>query len=754
MKFIKHKLGRRIVAYMILASAVFSVFAAAFQLLTIYENGLDRVRDEFSEVEGSFQAGLESALWEFNFSHVDVLVDGIYAQHDVIAVTLVAETGQRFERGAIGSGEVLVEEFPLSFERSAGDVAPVGILRVTASLENVYDELWSQVMVLLLTNFVKTLIASLIMFWIFDRMVSRHLLSITGRLQEKGGFDAEKKIVLDRPKVYNDELDLIVDVINTSRATEQSANAETLLLRNRLETVLNTATSGIIALNANAEVVMVNPTARHLLGGVSRDVPFAWPESIQFLDVESMTPLDASADPIRRALTGHNLRAETHLLSRVNSDEVGRYVRVQSGKLEHARDDISTVLVVDDVSVGERNRQVVERKSRLDALGQLTGGIAHDFNNLLASMLYAVDLARRQEDKERQGELLDIASASIGRGRELTSRLLAFAKKQPGLATSRSIGPMFEEFEKLVGPMIEQNLSITFVVDAPDLQVYCDHAQLETALMNLVLNSRDAILRSGVGHSIKVHARSVSLPQPVLLPTGNLTEPLEVTEAAASAYRYTEISVTDNGPGMDEETRARAADPFFTTKETNSGTGLGLSIVYGFVRQADGDLRIYSEEGVGTTINLVLPRGTEAGPREDPMPLDVPMAGTGQTVMLVEDEADLLNVMVEVIKDLGFLVVSAPSGNVAIDMIDAGQNFDVLLTDVVMPGKIGGFELARMVRARHPEKPVIYMSGYTGFTSQEMGEVQAMLLQKPTPPVELSAALNAALAPVPKPPLL
>ena len=196
---------------------------------------------------------------------------------------------------------------------------------------------------------------------------------------------------------------------------------------------------------------------------------------------------------------------------------------------------------------------------------------------------------------------------------------------------------------------------------------------------------------------------------------------------------------------MDDETIARCTDPFFTTKGTNSGTGLGLAMVYGFIRQSDGDLRIYSEEGVGTTVQMTLPRGTELGGREEPMQEEARIKGRSQIILVVEDEQALLEALVEVLEELNYGVVCAKSGPEALKLVEAGEPFDLLLTDVVMPGAFGGFELAHRVRQIHPNVPVVYTSGYTGFLAQEMGEVQAPLLQKPALPHELAAALAVAL---------
>ena len=537
------------------------------------------------------------------------------------------------------------------------------------------------------------------------------------------------------------------------QAEREQKASEVLAIRDELETIFNAATSGIVALDPAGLIVRINNRARHMLGGTSEPVPFAWPENIKFLDIEAMKPLDASADPIRRALSGNQLMSETHLMRHPTSGEDGRYVRVDNARVENEDAGIHSVLVIDDVSNEERNRQVVERKSRLDALGQLTGGIAHDFNNLLASLLYAVDLARNATDLDKREMYLETAASSVQRGRALTARLLAFARRQPGLATVRKTSVVFDEFEKLIRPMLEAQIEISLVIDEPDLHHYCDQTQLETALMNLVLNSRDAILRSGKGSRINIRARAVRSPNQEL--DGMQQGPEVQTEQGAelkeepldgSTFRYVEVSVSDNGPGMDEDTLARCTDPFFTTKGTNSGTGLGLAMVYGFVRQADGDLRVYSEPDIGTTVQMTLPRGTQLGAREAPMPVDVIEHGSGEIILVVEDELQLLVMITDVLEQLGYVVVSAKSGQDALDLVEAGERFDLLLTDVVMPGKVGGFDLARRVREIRPDMAVIYTSGYTGFTASEMGEIQAPLLQKPAPPAELADAIRHALA--------
>lgn len=194
--------------------------------------------------------------------------------------------------------------------------------------------------------------------------------------------------------------------VATDISAQKRNEAAIAAARDEIETIFNAASSGIIALDAQGRIVRINARGRGLLGGVTAPVPMPWPEDARFLDHETMQPLVASADPLQRALSGHDLRGETHLMRATTQDEEARYVRVSNARPGQDLHAIHTVFVVDDVSNEERNRQVIERKGRLDALGQLTGGIAHDFNNLLAALLYSVDLAAKAESPDQRATYL------------------------------------------------------------------------------------------------------------------------------------------------------------------------------------------------------------------------------------------------------------------------------------------------------------------------------------------------------------
>lgn len=556
--------------------------------------------------------------------------------------------------------------------------------------------------------------------------------------------------VLDR-----DENGHVRRVIGAAHPIQLQKDAEVALFDSKqfLEQVLDATPISIIGLDRAGRIVSINNTARHVLGGTSDPLPFDWPDGVRFANATG-TWLEPEDYPTVRAVAGETYAGETFLL--VNQRGKRRFVSLSSSHVDSPTSSVYCVMTFEDVTEREQQRQQIERSSRLDALGQLTGGIAHDFNNLLATIGYALQIGLDTKDPQQQAEVMQIAKDSIGKGAELTARLLAFAKRQPGSNISVEIAATFTELKGLASRVIEESIALDFDLDDEGLWAYCDPPLLESALMNLILNARDVIVDSGQGRLINVSARGVenvsedaklrSELKGTFISGGLKSEhKRESARSDQKTYRYIDVSVSDDGPGMTEDVKHRAVDPFFTTKDNRSGTGLGLSMVYGFVRQANGELRIYSEPGQGTTIRMLLPRGTTEGKREAPVKKQVISKGVGQRILLVEDEADLLQMMSTVLINQGYDVTVASSGEAAMAILKKDDDIDLLITDIVMPGGIGGFQLGAAAHELRPDIPLIYMSGYAGFIDEDEMIVAAPLLRKPTPPDELSRAVNQAL---------
>jgi len=521
-------------------------------------------------------------------------------------------------------------------------------------------------------------------------------------------------------------------------------NRLSLAREERLRAVLRAVSGGVVALDRAGRVAMTNPQGARLLGREAAEPPYDWPDDFRLCSARDAQPVPAEEHPIRRIAAGETVEGEVFLVDGPGIVGGQHYLRISGAPLASGYD-ITAVLVAEDVTEQERHRQHLERNSRLDALGQLSGGIAHDFNNLLATILYAINLALKEGQNPRSTRLLQQALASVERGRNLTTRLLSFAKRQPGLTRSREVAEVFRDFEGLARPAIEASIDIHIEPPEPGLMVHCDQSQLDNALLNLALNSRDAIRDSGQGSQIRVSARGVTTTSSELRRRQRAAAE-EGQPVSKQEYRYVEMAVIDDGPGMPEEVRRRATDPFFTTKPQGAGTGLGLAMAYGFARQAKGEMQIYSDDGHGTTVRLILPRGTAENEREGPVAAPEVTPGRGETILLVEDEPGLLSMMSEVLTDLGYQVETATTGVEALERVRAGLAFDLLLSDMVMPGRLDGLALARRIRRARGPVPVVLMSGYAERMAGDAEGLEFPVLQKPCMPDELSAALRDALA--------
>ncbi|MFK7942906.1 MAG: response regulator [Paracoccaceae bacterium] len=734
-------------AITLLCNAVLSVLATAAQLYVSYGRQEAALRAIPKEVEVGFGGSLSDALWAFNFNQVELLLKGILSQASVEAVTLTTPEGRSWSFETGSAAQVDPAEISLKRLGTNGGPRELGVLTLGLSTDRIWSNIYAQVFTVFLSNLAKTALASLVILLAFRHLISRHLRAIATYVSAIDWMGRAPPLDLHRGQAgAEDDIEAIETAINQARETITNAVEQRDNTERQLRAVLDASSSGVIGLRANGDVAIINPAARKIVDEAETPVPFAWPGEIRFLDHVDLHPHDTLDDPIQRSLSGETLRGEISMMTRGISGG-RRYVRVSSAPVEDAGHLIRTVIILDDVSEQETNRQQIERSSRLDALGQLTGGIAHDFNNLLATMIYALDLAKTAQDRAQTERYLDLATKAATRGADLTGRLLSFAKQQPGLAESKPVAATLGELRSLVEPTIEEVITLDFDLPDDGVEVHCDHSQLMNAVLNLIINARDAVMRSGEGDRIIVSARAVSSAENS---DAGLWDESEMVE----------VAVIDNGAGMTDEVRRRATDPFFTTKDVQKGTGLGLSMAYGFAQQSNGELKIENLATGGLAVRLLLPSRTarrvpagevvsdETKPAVAQTATDVAGEGVSalRKILIVEDEPTLLDAMKSVLQAHGFDVLGAASGNDALALIERGNHFDLLLTDVGLPDGMGGFELVERVRKIWPDIPVIYMSGYMGFAEVATGAVVAPMLPKPCPPEELVTAVKKAMA--------
>src|SRR5882724_3678265 len=461
-------------------------------------------------------------------------------------------------------------------------------------------------------------------------------------------------------------------------------------------------------------IQFVNPAALKLFGAATADALIG-------RSIFSLLHPDDRARALERTKT---VTAEKRAVPVVEARLVGLDGRTRIAEL-HAvpfmQDDRLHVLSAGRDVTAQRDAEAQLRQSqKIEAVGRLTGGVAHDFNNLLTVIVGNADvLAELCAGDDRRGELARGILSAATRGSELTKQLLAFSRQQPLEPRRIDVTALVRGMDNLLRRTLGEDVDLRAIEDHQLWSAVADPAQLESALLNLAINARDAMPAGG---RLMIETRNI-----------HLDEDYAARNAEVKVGDYVMVAVTDTGSGMPPEVLERAFEPFFTTKETGKGTGLGLSMIYGFMKQSGGHVKIYSEVGLGTTMRLYLPRAAADAPAPvaPAVQTDVPIGN--ETILAVEDDVDVRLFVVAQLESLGYRVLAAETGIRARAILSGPERIDLLFTDVVMPGGLTGKQLADEAVRQRPQLKTLYTSGYTENTIIHQGRLDpgVQLLSKP-----------------------
>jgi PAS domain S-box-containing protein len=372
--------------------------------------------------------------------------------------------------------------------------------------------------------------------------------------------------------------------------------------------------------------------------------------------------------------------------------------------------------VILDATERKSLEEQLAQARKMEAVGQLTGGVAHDFNNLLTVVLGNIDImARRAEDDGRRTRRIEAVRQAAERGRDLTRQLLAFSRRQHLSPVTISVNALIGDFAPLMRQAVGESVTLEVTLSQQLLYAHVDATQLETALLNLAVNARDAMPEGG-----------------------------RLTISTRADGGYVAIEVADTGVGMSQEVRERVFEPFFTTKEVGKGSGLGLSQVYGFVRQSDGDLQLLSAPGEGATFTLRLPASEASTEATEPEPKVAVLKGGDEHILLVEDDPTVLSLTTDMLSGLGYRVTTATNAAEALAILHSDADIDLMFSDVVMPGGVSGISLARTARELRRKLKVLLTSGYVG-DGPALVTDEFPLLDKPYETHALAARLRKLL---------
>jgi PAS domain S-box-containing protein len=515
-----------------------------------------------------------------------------------------------------------------------------------------------------------------------------------------------------------------------------SAHEEVRQSTSILQSTFDSMAEAVVVTDAAGEIVLSNPAAEKMLGIKLGLNVRTLDEANVIYQNDGTTPLPKDELPVVRILRGGEF-AEREIVVRPRGGTATRHFVVSGRPLRDASGAVSgAALVYHDITASRETERKLQQTQKLEAIGKLTGGVAHDFNNMLTVITGTTEaLVDRLQDRPDLIAVARLIDDAATRSTDLVRHMLAFARRQPLQPRNVSINDAVGEIAKLLRPTLGEQIEIETILREDLPLSHIDPSQLANALINMAINARDAMPNGGK----------------LLMETSHVTldESYARSNPDVLPGAYVMLAITDTGTGMPQAVQEKAFEPFFTTKEVGKGSGLGLSMVYGFVKQSGGHIKIYSEVGHGTSIKLYLPPAQ--GQAISAHASAPPDSGGSETILVVEDDSLVRGFVVSQLKTLGYKTLVAANSKEALAHLEQGASFELLFTDVVMPGGMTGRELAEAILKERPAIKVLYTSGYTDNSIVHHGRLDegVLLLTKPYRKPELARMIRLALGSVP-----
>ncbi|HET9586905.1 MAG TPA: PAS domain S-box protein, partial [Bradyrhizobium sp.] len=488
--------------------------------------------------------------------------------------------------------------------------------------------------------------------------------------------------------------------------------------------IFDTSNDLILVTDTSGNFIQVSPSVTAILGYQPSDM--IGHSAVKFIHPDD---LENTRSEMRAARRGQNKRNfETRYIDKEGKSVALNWTGTWSEPVRRH------FFIGRDLTEKQAAEAQLRHVQKMDAIGQLTGGVAHDFNNILTVITGTIGILEDAVAGDPQlAAIARLIDEAAERGANLTKHLLAFARKQPLQPLEVDVNSLVLEAAKLLQPTLGEHIEITPLLAEDAWTALADPSQLTTAVLNLALNARDAMPNGGK----------------LALETSNvyLDENYASMQDEVAAGNYVMIAVSDTGTGIPAALLERVFDPFFTTKEVGKGTGLGLSMVFGFVKQSGGHIKLYSEEGHGTSVKIYLPRATGLNQTAAEALVSVDIEGGSEAVLVVEDDPLVRRYVMTQIESLGYTTLEAANATDALHVIDNGANIDLLFTDVIMPGHMNGRQLVDEALKRRPGLKTLYTSGYTENAIVHHGRLDSgvLLLAKPYRKSELARMIRLAL---------
>jgi signal transduction histidine kinase len=696
-----------------------------------YDISEARLKERVDSLAASTAATMQDDIWQYDLESAQRLLDS-YVELGVVTGAGVSD-GRLINlvAGSLdNSTRAYRLEVPLFGADRSSDVQ-IATLVFAVSHGEIWEVILLRLAVTMIISVVFIFFTAMQVLRLMDRTVLQPILNVSDTLKEFPDDWKTLKIELDdgptpRPR---DEVTTLVDAIHGMRDQILSSQAAGESSEKKLAYAASLARLGYATFDMTTDkFTECDPIFAQALN----------------MTMQQVIDMDMRKDFVGTLLRGESAEKLQSIGERLQSgepvDTILKYT-MEDGESRFLRQIIQPLrhpktgdLMLEAVSLDVTDQKILEEQllqaQKLDAIGKLTGGVAHDFNNLLAVISGNIELTLLTLENQSERVFLEVALSAVRNGANLTQQLLSFARKQPLSPTNFDAAVLINKSHALLGTSVGDAIDLEILTEDGLWKTFADPEKLKTTMLNLVLNGCDA-MPDGGRLTIKISNCKIG-PDYVL------------RRAEVEAGDYVCISVNDTGHGMSDETLQRAVEPFFTTKGVGKGTGLGLPIAFGFAKQSKGHLEIYSEQGIGTSVKLYLPRALEvenAVEIERPPPSRANFAG--MVVLLVEDNAELRKMFKLMLVAMGCVVHEADDGPVALALAENLPKVDLILSDIVLPGGMDGTQAVKKLAVFFPDAAVIFMSGFTENPIIQNGRMDAgiTLLQKPFGAAELTAAI-------------
>lgn len=836
-KSMNGRLARRIAMYVILASTFITIFTSSLQLYSEFQREVGDVNKIFNQIEKTQLQNITSRVWVLDFDELKRTLDNLLSLPAIRYVAIYEGKNVLITVGNDIDKNIITKDYPLIYAQNNKN-ENIGRLVVKASLDDVYQHIFDRAVIIIASNTVKIFIVALIILFIFFRLVTRHLTSISEFSDSYKFLSGYKSLKLDRTRTKRDELDALVESINDMHIRLNDQILEISEQKQYLALTLNSIGDAVITTDVDGNIIQMNPVAEQLTGwklqyvidqplksifsiinaSTRESIPnpvekvLATGETVYLSNHTTLIAKDGTEYQIadsaaairdeRNNIIGmvlvfndvteqYRLREQAKLVQQelqnkekeqremlnfmfdsvISIDESGtvlsfnkaaellfgyshdeiigqsvnllmpgpfagkhdgymhRYVKTGAahiiglgrevkGQRKNKETFPMRLFVAElpkdadgkqrfigtcvDLSQIKQQEEQLRRSQKMDALGKLTGGIAHDYNNMLGVVLgYAELLGSMLSDKPELINFVNEITRAGERGVKLTKKLLSFSKQNVSDAEVLNINAVLRDEQDMLEKTLTARINLIFDL-MDDLWMTClDAGELQDALVNMSINAMHAIEGAG---EITILTHNETLDQ------------RDATILQLEPGDYVLLSITDTGTGMDEETREKIFEPFYSTKG-DRGTGLGLSQVYGFIERSRGAIKVYSEVGLGSRLTIYFPRHLENKDDEDNDGINhtkvnakEKLAGT-ETILVVDDETGLRNLTSEMLRQQGYQVFCAKTGKEALELLEQ-EEIDLLLSDVIMP-EMDGYQLSAIVKEKYPSVKIQLASGFS-----------------------------------------